>query len=265
MTTNGYLFDEQLVHKAKTLWNLEYLQICFDGLEIRHNETKSFVNAQDNPFHRTLRNIGLLLNENIRVGMRMNFDISNFQDFSGLVEEAKRRFGDNPSLSVYAFPVIGEYADKEGHILHGSDDWFKEKIVELNDISRKAGIYHSVRKLPRFQYHCCDAENDTTVTITPKGTLVRCCERFNDEETTGTVKDGITDFDQMDSWKKYADHDKCRDCMFFPDCVRIEKCPAEDRCLFLAEWVQRYEGIIQDAFASWNNNHDLKEGIRNDF
>ena len=49
MTTNGYLFDEELVQKAKDLWNLEYLQICFDGTEERHNATKSFVNVHDNP------------------------------------------------------------------------------------------------------------------------------------------------------------------------------------------------------------------------
>lgn len=253
MTTNGYLFDEELVRKAKENWNLEYLQICFDGLEERHNATKSFVNVQDNPYQRILQNIGLLLDSGIRVGMRMNFDKANYQEFGGLVKEAKLRFGDNPGLSVYAFPVIGEYADKEGNVLHGSDDWFTEKIVELNNISREAGLYHSVKQLPHFQYHCCDAENDSTITITPDGSLVRCCERFDDTETTGTVTDGITN-DRAETWKKSADHKKCRDCTFFPDCYRIEKCPAQDRCLFLPESYRKYEDTIRSLFSSGVNN-----------
>lgn len=259
MATNGYLFDELLVQRAKDIWNLKYLQICFDGLETRHNETKSFVNANDNPYQRTLRNIGLLLDSGIRVGMRMNFDKANYKEFEGLVKEAKLRFGDNPNLSVYAFPIIGEYADKDGNVVHGSDEWFKEKIVELNNISREAGIYRSVKQLPRFQYHCCDAENDNTVTITAMGNLVRCCERFSDEEITGTVKDGITDFKQVNSWKTFADYAKCKDCICFPDCARIEKCPAMDRCLFLDESYQKYIDTIKNMYISGEYHLTNKE------
>lgn len=264
MTTNGYLFDDQLVQKAKSLWNLRYLQICFDGLEERHNRTKGFVNVKDSPYQRILHNIGLLLDANIRVGMRMNFDKANYQEFEGLVNEAKLRFGDNPNLSVYAFPVIGEYADNEGRILHGSEDWFVEKIVELNDISRRMGRYHSVRELPHFQYHCCDAEKDSTITIIPSGALVKCCERFSEEDVIGTVKEGITNKDLAFSWKEYADYEKCRGCVYFPDCVRIIKCPAKDRCLFLPEWYQRNERIIKGSFTS-NIKNNLKEDVCNVF
>ena len=265
MTTNGYLFDEELVQKAKDLWNLEYLQICFDGTEERHNATKSFVNVHDNPYQRILRNIGLLLDSGIRVGMRMNFDKGNYQDFGELVKEARNRFGDNPRLSVYAFPVIGEYADKEGHVLHGSEEWFIDKIVELNNISREAGLYHSVKQLPRFRYHCCDAENDSAITITPDGTLVRCCERFDNAETTGTVRDGITDVDLVDAWKKSADHEKCRECVFFPDCYRIEKCPAKDRCLFLKDSYRKYEDTIIKMYSSGDSLSNKKEDDCNVF
>ncbi|SNT95238.1 radical SAM additional 4Fe4S-binding SPASM domain-containing protein [Aristaeella hokkaidonensis] len=265
MVTNGYLFDEGLVQKAKEKWNLEYLQICFDGLEERHNATKSFVNVRDNPYQRILRNIGLLLDSGIRVGMRMNFDKANYQDFGGLVKEAKLRFGDNPNLSVYAFPVIGEYADKEGNVLHGSEEWFIDKIVELNNMSREAGLYHSVKQLPHFRYHCCDAENDSTVTITPDGSLVRCCERFDDTETTGTVTEGITDENRAGAWKISADHPKCRDCTFFPDCYRIEKCPAKDRCLFLPESYRKYTDTIISLFSSGKNLSNKKEDDCNVF
>ena len=37
MITNGYLFDEEMVAKAKKLWRLQALQICVDGTEKSYN------------------------------------------------------------------------------------------------------------------------------------------------------------------------------------------------------------------------------------
>lgn len=235
MTTNGYLFDKEMVDRARNLWNLKYLQICFDGLEVNHNRIKSYVGARDNPYQRTFRNIGLLLEEGIRVGLRMNFDINNYQDFEGLVQEAAKRFPGNSNLSVYAFPVIGEYKDTTGHIYHGNRDWFEKKIAELNEYSRQQHMYHERQRLPFMKHHCCDAENDEAITVLPDGNLVRCCQCLGVDQLVGNIWEGITNHETYQAWKKYADYDNCRDCVYFPSCPRVEKCPGKDRCQFYIE------------------------------
>lgn len=249
MTSNGYLFDEQMVHRAKSLWNLEYIQICFDGLEAKHNETKNYSNANDNPFERTLRNVGLLLDQGIRVGMRMNFDLSNYQDFEGLINEAIKRFGNNPALSIYAFPVIGEYKNREGRIIHGSNDWFISRISEMNSISREKGTYHERHILPHLEYHCCDAENKRAITITPDGSLVRCCQCIGKEQSVGTIWEGIRDNSEIyKSWNQYADYPKCKECAYYPYCCRLNSCSAQDRCLFNVEWGNRNRKTIVETY-----------------
>ena len=42
MTTNGYLFNETVVKKAKELWNLTGVQITLDGTEKIYNKTKNY-------------------------------------------------------------------------------------------------------------------------------------------------------------------------------------------------------------------------------
>lgn len=248
MTSNGYLFDKEMIQRAKELWNLKYLQICFDGLETNHNATKAFVNAKDSPFQRILQNIGLFLEQGIRVGMRMNFDIGNHAEFEGLVKEAVKRFPGNSGLSVYAFPVIGEHPGRDGRVLHGSDEWFKGKIAELNEISRTNKTYHERIVLPYLKHHCCDAENRSAITITPEGALVRCCQEFGKDQFVGSVIDGINDYDIYYSWEESADFSKCKECVFFPRCYRLSKCSAKDRCLFYSEWCIRIEKAIKEAF-----------------
>ena len=92
ITTNGFLFDEDLADKAVKLWHVKKAMICFDGTEKRYNEIKAYVNPQENPYQRVMRNIGFLLEREVYVNLRMNFDLNNFYEFSDLVNEANNRF-----------------------------------------------------------------------------------------------------------------------------------------------------------------------------
>lgn len=262
MTTNGYLFDSEMVRKAKELWNLLYLQICFDGLEMHHNYTKNYVNPGENPFVRTLDNIGLLLDKGIRVGLRMNFDLLNHDDFYGLLKEVSDRFKGHSGLSVYAFPVIGTYTDYTGEIHHGTTDWFMDEIAKLNEQSREQGMYFERQVLPFLKYHCCDAENDSAITITPEGKLVRCCQCLDDDECVGTIWQGITDENLFLSWKQYADYESCRNCVYFPKCLRVEKCPGKNRCQFMKDWDLRNQRSLIHFYHHWVETHaSFQEGV----
>ena len=64
MISNGYMFDDERAHKAKTLWHLDEVQITLDGLEDTYNRVKAYVRKDDqSPFYVILGNIEVLLQE----------------------------------------------------------------------------------------------------------------------------------------------------------------------------------------------------------
>lgn len=230
MTSNGYLFDQEMVSQAKTLWNLRRIQICVDGTEKNYNETKLYVNASENPYQRVMRNIQLLLDAKIAVGLRMNFDIGNYTDFEDLVKEVKERFQGNRLLHLSVHPIIGEHAGKNGIVLHGNDAWFEDKIVELNQIGEEADLIQRKAELPHLQHKLCLAASDYAITITADGSLARCPEQFDDDQITGNLKEGQSNIALVQSWKKLADWKRCRNCIFSPTCVLVKNCSTSEKC-----------------------------------
>ncbi len=264
MTTNGYLFDEAMAAKARTLWNLQEVMISVDGTERHYNEIKDYVNAADNPYQRVLRNVGLLLDQGIRVNLRMNFDIGNHQDFYDLLDEAKARYGRNQLLRVYAFPVKGEYPDKTGEVHHGSlEEWGVGKLVELNDAACAAGLFHRGVPLPSLHFINCSAGHPACMVISPEGNLARCTSIFErEDQIIGTVTSGIKADKPFILGRRLADPAKCTGCALFPGCVLIEGCPGGTDC-FMEEDRRKYETAVKDAYAHWKTgtkgemSHDL--------
>lgn len=250
MTTNGYLFDEEMVTRAITIWNLKSVMVCLDGTEKNYNDIKAYVNVKDNPYQRVLRNISLLLDSGIEVELRMNFDIGNFQDFEGILDEVNNRFHKNKLLQVHAFPVKGEYPDRNGKIQHGSVRWFDEKIVELNDLARDSGVFQRVIDLPSLFFSTCSAGCPWFMVVMPNGELTRCVGEFESNQVVGNVNKGITDKDYYQSWTEFSDIASCRECVLFPSCIIIERCPGKGKC-FLKETFRQSEEMIKHVVDSW--------------
>lgn len=252
ITTNGYLFDEGMAQKAKNLWRLKVANITLDGTEKTYNRIKAYSGATDNPYQRVLKNIGLLMDQGIRIGLRMNFDLGNYHEFKELLKELKDRFFRNPLLQIHVHPVVGEYQDSSGNIFHGNDAWFGEKIIELNNMARDEGLLKSNDMLPCLQFKGCQANNDASLTITPEGNLVSCPEQFGDDQIIGTVWDGITNTDVIQSWKVFGEYPKCKECKLFPYCVRLSRCSVKDRCCFYEECLQQYCQSMKHFMCSYS-------------
>ena len=266
ITTNGYLFDEEMVSRAKALWHLQDSMITVDGTEENYNAIKSYVGVKDNPYRRVLRNVGLLLEQGIGVALRMNFDQGNAEDFPNFLEEVGERFGGNRLLQVYSFPIKGEYPDKSGRVCHASEAWLEKKLVELNDKARETGLFRNKKDLPSLNYNSCNAGTPSFMVITPEGRLGRCTGIFSrEDQIVGNVADGVTDPDYCKAWNHFADPARCRDCPLFPDCVLIENCPGIDRC-FRAETCRQYEETIKHIYRMHvKNDENSKEDRFYDF
>lgn len=250
IVTNGYLFDEDMVSRARDVWFLRFAQICFDGTEEHHNHTKAFVGVLDNPYQRVMRNIQLLLDAGVRVQLRMNFDIGNYQDYRELLKEAKVRFHSNPLLSVSAHPIIGCFPDCDGKMQHGTDEWFEKTMMDLFQVENDMGVCKLKKELPYLRYKLCSAASDYAVTITAEGNLVCCPEQFGSDQVIGTLENGITNMDLVHSWKQIADHQRCAACSLFPQCVVMYHCATSGMCYDSTRRKEEYADLMRQALSS---------------
>ena len=244
ITTNGFLFDKNLVEQAKSLWNLKSAHITIDGTEKNYIRIKNYINAQENPYEKVMRNVHLLLNNGINVQVRMNFDTNNYLDFANLVDDLKTRFDNHPLLHVFAHPI-------NGVLRQGDDIWFEHKVMEMQNIARNSGLYRKAYQLPSLEFMGCAAMNDDTTTITAEGKLVRCSEQFGDDQVVGDLNSETIDKSVVQSWKQIADYDKCAFCYLFPHCLRLLNCAIKDDCLYKEEYSYEFNDAVLSSIKRW--------------
>lgn len=259
MVTNGLLLNDEMVNRAKTLWNLTSVQITVDGVESNHNRIKAFMDPTENPYQRVLDNVQILLSKDINVTLRMNFDIENFGDFSLLLQEVEERYRHNPRLSVSAHPILGEHPDFKGIVHHGDLNWLRKMNCELNCLSRKAGLANTVFHLPHLEFRGCSADRDVSIAIRPDGGLCCCMEQFGDDQIVGDVETGITNEKLLCSWKEIDDCKQCQVCALFPKCVTMAKCGGAGRCFGNEELIYQSTQAMCNAY-----QHFIKEGLAYD-
>lgn len=228
ITTNGYLFDDEMIAKAKDHWNLRQASFSLDGTEESYNRIKSFPGVQDNPYQRMMQNAEKLTEKGIAVALRMNFDANNYLDFPKLLEEVNDRFPKDAPLMVYPHQINYDIFDEKEYAQ--AEMWFNEKNVELIDLACAAKLYRRNVELPSLSYKMCGAANGQWYSITPLGHLICCGENLSDDQIIGNLHYGITNPIIAQSWKQFADYDKCQECVLFPLCAKMEKCKVKDRC-----------------------------------
>ena len=143
MATNGLLFDEMLVEKAKTLWNVKNVQITLDGTRQVYKRIKAYVTEVVDPFERVLQNIKSLLREKIEVSIRLNIGMHNYSDMQVLVDYLCKEFRGEDNLYIYTAPLIEitKYSDKN-----------REFMYELLDeTANKLNLYFGKKRKKSFQ------------------------------------------------------------------------------------------------------------------
>ncbi len=246
MTTNGFLIDGKMIMKMKELWHLEQVVISMDGSEENYNRIKAFADVNDNPYQRVMRNIGFLLNDGISVALRMNFDKENYCDFRNLLDDVEKKFGHNPLLEVRPHQINPRTRDTDVGSYQEYEQWYNEKIVELNEMSRRKGFFHKEYPLPSLKYKVCMAASDNAVVIMPDGSLVSCPDLLSSDQIKGDLWQGIIDIEKTRQWKQFGDYERCRKCLFFPRCAVVINCEAGGICTMLNEYSQQYSNSVKE-------------------
>lgn len=245
-TTNGYLFDKDLVLKAKNIWNTYHVQITIDGTEEVYNKIKNYIYKNTNPYKKVLNNIAMLLNNGISVSVRMNLDFHNSENLKELCGELYTRFKNHPNLSIYAWPIFeteDNIRTKEEHIA------IFEKLKDLENLLDQYGYTPALVPKNEILAVQCMADDGNSVTISPDGDL-GTCEHFIDKNFWGNIDNpNKKNFDNLYIWRNYnSPLDICGDCPIYPSCVRPSSCVEMGKCdEQYKEWRIRRNtyGIIQ--------------------
>ena len=228
IVTNGYLFTPELARKAHSLWRLDRAQITLDGTESVYNARKSFVQDSDGAFRRVMDNIGLLLENDIAVQIRLNMDESNYQDLRELADLLAARYGKREKFSVYPFLLFQDIlspSEERTEKLFSMYRAFCGELERLGLLSRD--------KLPdKLKLNHCMADDPASVVILPDG-RIGACEHFNETPFFGTLKEGESKSVSTAYWQEsFPEEAFCADCPLYPDCFRMLHCPDRaDRCI----------------------------------
>lgn len=231
MISNAYLFTKEMARKAKEKWKLTFIQITLDGTEEIYNRTKAYVNAKGNPFQRVMDNIGFLLDEDVRVSVRMNLDKHNVDDLAALVDVLVNRFSGYKNFSAYAAPLFENCGFEPLTHKDNERDELVNAVVRLNQYIESKGCYGSSvfsqnGDCPSLKTNYCMANNPNSLQVNPLGEFSKC-EHVLFDHLVGNINDGH-DFDSIigSYWLETSYKDTCKPCSLYPSCGMIEYCPS---------------------------------------
>ncbi len=239
MISNGYMFDDERAHKAKTLWHLDEVQITLDGLEDTYNRVKAYVRKDDQSlFYVILGNIEVLLQQGIHVKIRMNLDEYNVDELFALADLLLERFHDYKNCSIYSAPFLEDCLGTCYKRTEEKRRYVFQKYFELNTILNQHGkLTRSELATTMNSEMRCIALANVRV-IFPDGKFAYCHD-YQDGIIEGDIYENEPPIERRWEYAKcIPETAKCEQCIRFPQCVRLEKC-FNNKCNdeLINEWV----------------------------
>jgi radical SAM protein with 4Fe4S-binding SPASM domain len=250
MTSNGYLFDAEMVQRAKDLWQLKNVQITLDGREKTYNLVKRYIYENVNAFERVLKNIELLTAADIHVQIRLNVDQHNIEEMLQLVPFLNERFGANKNLTIYSHELFGERTPEESAALY-------EQRMKLEALIAECGNKRKHRLQSDIKLNHCMADNDNIAMISPSGYLGKC-EHYIDREFFGHIDRKDRDKDVLQKFKERpADIAECASCPYYPQCFRLVMCDNGADCTpeRQKENIHNVIEAMKDEYEKWKKGN----------
>lgn len=239
MTTNGYLFNDDMLLRAVNLWNLKTVQITLDGMRDTYNRVKNYINGVEDPFSQVINNVKKILKNDISVIIRLNVDEYNINEIYELVNYLNTLYGGSNGFTIYAHILF----EQTGHIktikTEDQRELITSEFLSLKTYIEELGLWTKTASLSNnIKTTFCLADNENGVLISPEGKTGRC-ERHVDDEFDGDIYTNPT----INTWNEYwSPINKCEFCALFPSCLRLKKCPnCEQECFKYEREVQLHD------------------------
>ena len=255
MTTNGYLFDDDMIKEAKDEWRLKKVQITLDGTEQTYNRCKAYIYKNVNAYRRVIGNIHKLQDANIHVNIRLNIDIHNALNLSELADELHMEFSNPEGISVYMHTLFEE--EKGSKAMH-DDEKRKYVFNQINDIEirlREYGFTRPDRLNRRVKTNRCMADSDSSIIIVPDGNIGKC-EHYSDDHFVGHIGNEEWDVQMMDDFKETRDEiDACATCFNYPSCIWLKLCTDSPNC-YQEEREHMHSKLRESILRDYNKQED---------
>ena len=256
MISNGSLMTEELAAKAKEDWHLTSVQITLDGREDVYCERKRYVAFGKSPYKAVLKAIHALLDQKIRVSIRLNVDEENIEELMALADELEEEFREDSLVSIYCHGIFAEDGDKrDSATLYEGMAKLSERLEIFNrnrrnnqkhgeEISQKPiddgniewekdeedENYYDRRGHIR-RYFCMVDSPMAGPVILPNGRMT-LCEHIGSVPEVGSVYD-----EKPFEREKYVERErgkmeKCMKCPLLPVCTDFTGCPTITRNCF---------------------------------
>ena len=260
LVTNGYLLDDAMVRRAMESWNLHSVQITLDGTEKIYNRSKAYVNTQGSPYQIVLSNMERVINAGANLYVRLNLDLYNAQDLLQLVDCLGERFGGQKGVYVYAHHLFnGVESSAQFHTQEGWEEREQALMGVVERIDRwNMTAKHTIRK--KLPINACRADSDRGVVITPGG-HIGACDHYPDSEFIGHVDRAEFDPEMVAAWReKVPAIPECVDCVHYPDCLLLKKCP-ENKCFpqLRMKFLRDKERRMRNEYEMWKNHETPME------
>lgn len=227
--TNGSLLTEDIVREAKAQWHLEFAQISVDGNKADYEARKQYADPQKYNYENLLDSIGLLLDNEVRVNLRCNYDRDNIEGMKSFWNDLDKRFGSSDKLSVYTAMLFQE-AQRQG-----CAELYKKMKQMKKDAAH--GFFYTNRSddPKKFRTHHCMADSDgKEIVIDPDGLLYHC-EHLPGAKSYGSIFDR-TPPSELPSVIISDAHEACKRCCFLPLCTPFFRNGCPDWNEFCAEF-----------------------------
>ena len=223
MVSNGSLVTDRIIKKMKTAWNIRSIQISMDGTEEQYIRRKQYY-RYENEYRHVLENIARLVANGIFVNIRVNVDEGNVEDIPAFIQDLDEAFPDKTNISVYFVPLKEVRNSEACWKIWQPCLQAKEKLEEVGFILQEEDLVLS----PKVNY-CIADDTTANVVISSDGSLYNC-EDCTPGFSFGNVEDGITDAERLHWYEEHgATREKCRHCIFLPECTSFSRCPMVDR------------------------------------
>ena len=214
MVSNGYLLN-LYEHKLNN-WRLKNVQITLDGISEQYNRIKNYVYNTANPFEIVIRNIELLLRNNIRSTIRLNFNRTNYEHILECIDYIHNLFGNNKLLHVYANHIFGEPSTY--HLDDGTNLYFVvfKKLIDCGYINNLYNLGFAVKNF------YCFIHNNNHIVINANGDYY-ICEHAVTDKNSGCIgninNDKILNKSNYKYWTSLNyPYKKCKRCKFLFVC-----------------------------------------------
>ncbi len=222
MVTNGSLFTDDVIEKARTRWNLNHVQISMDCAETVYRQRKQFL-IYDHQYETVLRQAAKAAKAGISVTIGCNVDGENVDEIPEFIRDAANRISEKGKVTILFPQLFQSRSSKENCLV-------LKKIMQYDDVLEQYGFPGIYQGLPdHLKLFSCMADGkNREVVIAPDGKLY-ACEHCEEGTSFGTIWDGITDPLLLNSYEEWDEtKDNCRECPYLPLCTPFSKCSVVD-------------------------------------